>query len=231
MDVVLESKKVTKLLAIFILCLVLAHLAGQISKFYFGHGRLFGFVRMFDLDSERSIPTLYSSVSLLSCSALLALISYYKRKQLAHNHYHWAGLAAIFLFLSIDEMVSLHERLIVPVGNILNISGSGYLHFAWVIPYGICLIIFLLAYSKFIFGLPKRTRILFIIAGMIYIIGAIGFECCGSKHVSLYGRDNFSYTLIIAIEETLEMLGILVFIYALISYIGSEITNLTVRIT
>jgi hypothetical protein len=63
----------------------------------------------------------------------------------------------IFLFLSIDTMVSIHESLVFPVRKFFG--ASGFLYYSWVIPYGVVLVFFIIAYSKFLFQLPKRTSI------------------------------------------------------------------------
>jgi hypothetical protein len=137
-------------------------------------------------------------------------------------------LGIIFLFLAVDETISVHERLIVPIRTALDTSGV--LYFAWVIPYGIALAIFLIPTIKNLFTLPKRIRLMFVAAGTIYISGAIGMELIGGRHYELYGPKNHLYFLITSIEEILEMSGIVIFIHALLTYIKSDMKNLTFKI-
>lgn len=95
----------------------------------------------------------------------------------------------------------------------------------------LAVIVFLLVYMKFILNLPSKIRILFIVAGIVYILGAIGVELIGGRYYELYGDDNITYTIIIiTIEELLEMAGIVVFIYALSSYIDTELKGLRLGI-
>lgn len=164
---------------------------------------------------------------MLFCSVLLTIITFAKKKS-GERYIYWLGLVAIFLFLSIDEFVMIHDRLNATLRSTLNVSG--FLHFAWIIPYGIAVIIFVFIYTKFVFRLPSRTRILFIIAGSIYISGAIGFEPIEEKFFELYGYKNVAYVALCTIEEIFEMAGIVVFIYALTSYLGSEFKGLRLSI-
>ena len=86
-------------------------------------------------------------------------------------------------------------------------------------PFGFLVAIFLLSYTKFLFHLPVSTKKLFIAAAALYIGGAMGVEMLGGYVASTTGQKNVSYVIVITIEESLEMLGIVVFIHALISYI------------
>jgi hypothetical protein len=229
MDIVFESNRVTRFFAAIVLGLGLAHLAGQISTFALGHSYLFGLVPLFDVGREANVPTLYSSLALLFCATLLALIAYASKHRGQRNAIYWLGLAVIFLLLAVDETAALHERLIEPVRTALNLSG--YLYFAWVVPAGLALIAFLLAFAKFIIQLPGRTRFLFILAGAIYVTGAIGFELLGAQQFEIYGHaKTVPYAILVTIEELLEMMGVVVFIHALMTYIGSNLSNLRFRV-
>jgi hypothetical protein len=137
--------------------------------------------------------------------------------------------SSLALLFCVDETAALHERLIEPVRTALNLSG--YLYFAWVVPAGLALIAFLLAFAKFIIQLPGRTRFLFILAGAIYVTGAIGFELLGAQQFEIYGHaKTVPYAILVTIEELLEMMGVVVFIHALMTYIGSNLSNLRFRV-
>jgi len=135
---------------------------------------------------------------------------------------------AVFLFLSADEAAGIHERLIEPLRNSLNTSGV--LSFAWVIPYGIFVIAMMLIYFRFLFSQDVRIRNLIIFAGILYVAGALGVELIGGHWSELHGPENITYALITTLEESLEMTGILVFIYALMSYITFELSDLSFNI-
>jgi len=144
------------------------------------------------------------------------------------SHLPWLWLAAIFVFLSLDEMLSIREHLIEPVRDIFETSGL--LFYAWVIPYGIALVLFIMAYSTFLLELPKNIMVLFLVSGTIFVSGAIGFELLGGNKKSLPGDNSLLYSVFYTCEEFLEMLGIAVFIYTLLSYIGEHFEHITVTI-
>lgn len=185
-------------------------------------------IRLFNVDKEMNIPTLYSSCAMIVASLLLGLIAHIHAKK--HDAYlAWAGLSAIFLFLALDEMTELHEMLVGPVRNSLNTSGI--LYFAWVIPYAALLLIFTLTYFRFLFRLPTKTRNLLILSGITYVTGALGFELIGGEVSQLYGINSLNYAVSYTIEETLEMFGIAFLIYTASSYIAEQFPDLTLKIS
>lgn len=184
-------------------------------------------IRLFNVDKEMNIPTLYSSCAMIIASILLGLIAYVHAKQ-HEAYFSWAGLSGIFLFLALDEMTELHEMLVGPVRSSLNTTGV--LYFAWVIPYAVLLCIFALTYFKFLFRLPKKTRNLLIISGVTYVSGALVFELIGGKIAEQHGTDALLYAISYSIEEVLEMLGIALLIYTATTYISHQFPNLTLKI-
>ena len=219
--------KIAVSLGTIIGCLVLAHIAVLFSIYYLGHDYVFGLLSLFHLDHERNIPTLFSTLQLLLASGLLSTIAVARRNKGERDYLHWLGLAAIFLFLSIDETTVIHEKLNEPLRTAL--STSGLLYFAWVIPYGIFVVLVMLIYFRFVLNLPVSIRRLTVSAGTIYMAGAIGMEMIGGFHFELHGRDLF-LELAVLCEESLEMIGVLIFVYALTVYIDLELKSLYFRI-
>ncbi len=202
------------LLTIFLLGILST--IGQIAKYYFGHDYLFGFVPLFNLSSEKNIPTWFSSILLLSCAILIVIITSQKINNNDKYLFHWKLLGIVFLYLSIDESAAIHEKISGILQNTLHLSG--YLKFAWVIPALIIVIILGIGYFKFFLSLPSRTRVTFTIAASLYIIGALIFEFFEGQYVSIHGWDTFTYTIIWTVEEMLEMIGLTIFLYGLIKY-------------
>lgn len=178
---------------------------------------IFGFVRLFGLEYENNLPTWFQSIALLSCSAMLAIISVSDNRELRWAS-HWRVLSILFLYLSLDEVASIHELLVRPIQLLIN--PSGFLLYGWVIPAIVIVSLLFLKYVKFLSHLPSQTKRLFLLAGAVYIGGAVGMEMIGGYIDTLLGRDNFVYLLSTTIEESAEMLGILVFIHALLSYMS-----------
>ena len=80
-----------------------------------------------------------------------------------------------------------------------------------------------LAYLNFVWALPKRIRLHFIMAGVIFLTGA--------READLYGYDTVIYCFLYSVEEMLEMLGVVLFIYALLSYLAQLQGGLVVVLT
>ena len=229
MKIQVEPKKVATALTLIVVCLTLAHTLGQFFYLVLGHDYVYGFVPLFNLNMEQNVPTLYASVTLLLCSAMLLVIAAASKRDAQPYWAHWAGLAAVFLFMAVDESVEIHERLGPPLRAMLGARGP--LYFAWVIVYGILGLGLLIVYLKFLINLRPRTRVLCIIAGSIYVTGALGFELLEGPQVEAYGHTGWAYAVFGSMEEVLEMAGIVIFIYALLDYMGSEIKQLQVHIT
>lgn len=209
-----SARRTAQTLLLVVLSLVLLSIAAQVyDRFFPGHGYTVG---LFSLADENSIPTWYSSLTLLFCSVLLAKIA--AATSLAGGHYvtHWRVLAACFLFLSLDEALSFHERTTEPLRTALG--ASGFLYYTWVVLGAMFVAGFGLTYLRFLAHLPTRTRNLFLLGGGLYVAGGLGTEAANGKLQEAYGRASALWMTGTVVEESLEMLGIIVFIYALISY-------------
>ncbi len=214
MDIRITPKWIAILLASAIACLTAIHLALQGMRFV--TGEMSGLVWFFSLGSDGNVPTFYSSFAILLCSAILVCLGVGDLREKKIPAAYWFGLAIIFAFLSVDEMLMLHERLIEPLRTALHTSGAFY--YAWVIPYGVAVVIFLLVYARFLLLLPQKTRSLFVTAGAIFVLGAIGFEMIGGIQHENYGKANITYIALQTVEELLEMVGIALFAFALADY-------------
>ncbi len=228
LTVVLSAKKVALVLTAVVVWLLLAHVSTHFVKYVLHHDTQLGLLRLFDLDGENNIPTWYASSALLLCAVLLAGIGLYKMRASDRYASHWLGLAIIFLYLSVDEAASIHEKTGGPLKAMFNLDG--YLSFAWVIPYGTLVVIIGLAYLRFLASLPRGTRYQFILAGTLYIGGGLGVETVGANEYSLNGRNTMMYWNLYTLEESLEMFGIVVFIYSLLSYMSLSIKEVTFKI-
>ncbi len=219
LEMYLSANRTLKFLLGVVICLVLVSLLANFNVHYLPdfEGRD-SFRYTFDLNTEGNIPSLYSTAALLFCSILLVIIAQAQKLARNSNFWSWRGLSIVFAGLSLDEFISLHEKLIKPVRNTFNTSGL--LYYAWVIPGAIFVLIFLLMFARFLATLPAKTRHLFFIAGTIYVAGAIGTELVGGYYADYYTENDMIYTLITTVEEVLEMLGIIVFIYSLLSYMS-----------
>lgn len=119
----------------------------------------------------------------------------------------------------------------------VGFAPSGFFFFFWVVPGAVFVLIVLLAYLRFLANLPKKTRRLFLVAGTLFVVGALGIEMLYGQLVSFYGsEDSLSgnvkavAAILTAIEELLEMSGIVVFVYTLLSYVSLHVGEVTVQV-
>lgn len=206
-------KRVALVQVICISLLVLLHIV-QVY-FYVFQGVHF---KQLDLNNEENIPTVYASVILLLCAASLLFIGFKKFKDGDNYKYAWIVLGIIFIFLSYDEYFCFHDPLSEQIRQQIEVPAS--LYFAWVIPYSVFTLIFVLIYLKFWIDLPKPYKLLFFLSGSIFVIGALGYEMIGAPFTVQWGRGNTFYLYYTTVEETLEMVGIALFLYTLVRYIA-----------
>ena len=69
-----------------------------------------GLGAVFDLSLEANVPTWYSAAALLVSALALGLITAVKLRERAPFAKHWGGLAAMFVYLSLDEVARFHEQ-------------------------------------------------------------------------------------------------------------------------
>lgn len=180
-------------------------------------------INKFDVNWEASLPAYFSSLMLLMASALLYILSYFKRLERNRFFLQWFGLATIFFLLSIDETVGIHEGISGMVGHLINTGGI--FRFAWVIPGSFFVVLFAISYWKFLMHLPRHVQFLFAIAGFVFVGGALGMELVEGYYYDLFGMDTLIYVLITTTEEAMEMTGIVIFIYILLKYARSYLSE------
>lgn len=216
------SNSLIKTLGAITLLLVLASIAGQLFEHFTGHVHVYGLLRLFDLDEESNIPTFHSALLLLLAALLLAIIGVLKKRSHAPYSLQWSILALLFMYLAVDEVARFHELLGRPAFELMGGGAHGIFYRTWVIPAIAFLFLLALFYLRFLLHLPKRTKLLFCLAAILYIGGAVGAEMIGGWYGERYGFDTFIYIALVTLEESLEMAGVIVFIHALLTYIETH---------
>lgn len=178
-----------------------------------------GAVRLFDLDGEQNLPTLYSVVLLALGAWLAGVVARVHGRTGRPDRRYWDGLALIFAALAFDEYVQVHEKAIDPVRSLLGIEG-GLLYFAWVVPAIVLLAAFGLVYLRFLLQLPAVTRNRLVVAGVIYVGGALGMELFGGALIAAHGVETGTYLVIMHLEELMEMVGASLFVAALLHHLA-----------
>lgn len=216
----LPIKKITVALAAIALYLCVQSIIA--IRIQYGMGThntyfMYNFSDFVDVDAEGNLPTWFSTVLLLSSAVLLAMITTAKKYHGDRYVGHWRGLSFIFLYLSIDECAQIHETFSTPLGDV--IGSHGFLYFTWVVAGAVFVLIVGVFYAKFLWHLPLPTRLLFMLAGGMYVLAVIGLDAFGGNMWYVRGGTSFNYSIETTIEEFIEMQSIILFIYILMTYL------------
>ncbi len=194
--------------------------------------------RIFHFDHEQNFPTFATTIYLIFTVGLISVIIHTHSTHSKKYKKHWIILALGFAYISLDEFVGLHEKLIIPLQNLFqdkSLNLPAYFHFAWVI-IGIPIVfVFAISYFRFYWNLPSKVKPAFALAFIIYISGALVFEMFGSylhvkHHISGYISRPPLTILTTTIEEVLELIGLIILIYGLLEYIQKQLKGETIKI-
>lgn len=135
-------------------------------------------------------------------------------------------LAAAATYLSVDESAQLHEKL-----DAFGDAIGERLTYPWLVlgvPIALLAAIVLLRVTR---ALDVTTRRLLIRAGLVYVLGAVGFEFIGGVLVEELQFPVFSapYIAEVLVEESLEMTGVLIALYAALAAIAPVLPELLMR--
>lgn len=221
-----EIKKIARIILIVIFLLLFFHIIFQITLIYSSNEILEKVAKLFHIDSEGNIPTYFSSLLFFISSFLLLLIS---KIEFTGNSKYWLILSLVFLFLSVEDFIQLHEKFTNIVFDKFHTSGA--LRFIWIYPAILIVILSFLYFRKFFFNLPRKIRINFIIAAGLFFTGTFALEFIGGILLSDEGeiKSNLFYILA-TIEETLEFLGLWFFIRSLLNYLSSIKSKFEIRL-
>ena len=163
------------------------------------HSKTTSYIKhFFNFHSENNFPAYIASLFLVFAGFLSLLLGFQ------------TGVPGIK-----NEVISQGLR------NNLGDQLPGFLHYAWVIPYALLVVVAVLYFFSFIWNLPSRLRNLIFLAGFVYVFGALGLEVVESYIDTNMGTDNLLYKFLVTTEEAMEMLGIAIICYALSLYLAS----------
>jgi len=188
----------------------------------FGEDMLMKISKIFDVDLEDSIPTVFSIFNLMCSSVLLFVLYLHSKNRAERNAFYWLILGVIFLGLSFDEGAGFHERF------------SGFRQFAsfWNVRWTAYGALFSLAvflfFIPFLWQIERRMAALFILSGAIFLAGTLGFEYLAESVARFSDKDNAKQVLRI-LEEGFEMYGIAIFNCTLFSRIVAKNIFVVIR--
>lgn len=182
-------------------------------------------IHLFNTITEKNLPSLFSSLQLLFSGFLLWNIYNIDVIKNSSIKIYWKSLAIIFYFLAFDEWITVHDTIGKPFSKLFGETGN---LFGWTLLYIIILMIFFIWSLKFLKHLGPKIASLFIISGILFLSGAVGFEVLAKD--SMQATLNIQFTpyqlsIIGLIEESLEMLGIFLFNLTLFNYYKNNSTK------
>tara|TARA_B100002003_G_scaffold21569_1_gene17811 strand:- start:18 stop:716 length:699 start_codon:yes stop_codon:yes gene_type:complete len=214
----LPRHRIELFLIVAAILLTLLGTAMEVSYYLLDHKRLLGALRQLSLSEEANIPTWYSAMLLASSAVCLAAIAFVQPHGAGHYRRHWFILALIFLYMSLDETAVIHEMAIDPVREAFDLGGA--LYFAWTLPAALFMAIFLLSYLGFLRHLSPSSRNRFILAGLVYVVGAFGTEFVIGYWWETYG-DDFTNGMLNVTQESMEIVGVSLFLSALLRHLAA----------
>lgn len=166
--------------------------------------------RLFHLNRERGLWAGFSSLFLITTAGAVLLSTGANDAEPSMSTYAWRWrlLALTMAFVAFDEAFRFHEW----IDGFLRAQFelTGFLHFAWVIPYGIAAMVIASLMIAPLSALPRRTAALLVAGGCCYVLGAAGAEMIDGQ---LYTIDApmWARETEIVIEEMLEWTGMWIF--------------------
>lgn len=206
------------------------------------HMRVEAFSQLFDMDLEANLPTFYNCFLFFVGAALFLLLG--NTVPQGRPRRGWYLMAGVFAFLGVDEGSQVHEKFMLVTLRLLHNgqqSGGdfGWFYYAWVIPYGIAAITLVLILSRWLMALDAPLKKGLFLSGTVYVFGAVFMEMLSGKVADGYTvtlspdqevyipceiyenntchlYTHWGYIGAYSVEETCEMLGLVLCIYALL---------------
>ncbi len=181
--------------------------------------------RYFNFNLENNFPSFFSALLLFFSALLLALI--YKLTATTDKYKkNWLLLSVVFLFLSMDEALKIHERVERASRLVFTNNMDGFLFWTWIIPYMLMALAVAFFCFRMVLQLPEMVRNKFILSGALYVFAAAGTESIEGHLMKTTGEDPVVLLVTTTIQELLEMVSIVLFISALLDYLAMKMRNI-----
>lgn len=205
-------------LLVVVFALTTIHLTLQylnLNVFHEHNGPVFEISNRVDMDDESSFPTWFSQ-ALFMAIAIAAFVAAYVQKNRT-NRILWLIIATVGFVFSIDEIAAAHEMILQFLHLLVfKESSPTALDNAWmlVLPF-----VFLggawMAYKMYK-AFPRRTVVLIVLGGCVLIAGGAFIDILTSTESK---SSFYSQGILVAEEETLELVGSVIILYAVVDYL------------
>jgi hypothetical protein len=194
-----------------------------------GYAEVGGPLEIIDLDAEKNLPAWYAS-ALYLCSGLLLVLT--GRLEQAQVRFFWLCLAALMVFMSLDETAGLHEQS-RHVADYLGVPDTLFVHsyyqwFAFALPAVVVVVVFSIPMLRTV---DRRMAVLCCLSGGLVVLGALGVEILGGLVEEVERRAETPwYRLTVIVEEGLEFSGISLFLTAILGHLARRHSHLDLRL-
>ncbi len=157
------------------------------------------------LDSEANIPSVFSSALMVVNAIIMLKIASAERRIATRTAVGWQLLGFFFIYMALDELLGVHEALLrFPYRP----DFYGLFHFRWVLLGVVAVVVLFGLFLPFLLRLPRTTAIRLLIAGGVFVFGALVMEMIDGAAVERFGPLSWQFVVAECLEESLEMVGL-----------------------
>lgn len=202
----------------------------ELMRFVFLPGRYVDTLRIASLHQEATLPTWFSAMTFFSIAILAALLAQTDTRARAADARAWWIVGAFFFWLSLDETAMLHEH----AGKVLQITLAGLpdmawgpFHYRWTI-FGVVVLALVPALlGRWFRAHPAPFQRRLILGFGLMVLGGLGFEMIeGVAHDA--DLSDGRYAILTTIEESLEILGAGILLFAFSDHLAAVAGHLRV---
>ncbi len=205
-----------------IVIVVVLHIFYQTLAYLYPDNRVLAdLAERFGLDAELSVPTWLTAIMAFGMAGLAWLIGMVQTDKIVRRG--WYLIAAVGVFVSVDEVSSLHELLLQSLHILAGFGAQTFFDNAWLIILPFLAVGAIVAFRYLKRSLPADTFRLLVQASIVYLLGAFVVEYLSipmDKSLLVYTNGA------VVIEETLEFIGLVLVIRALCHHVVVHETKL-----
>jgi hypothetical protein len=97
------------------------------------------------------------------------------------------------------------------------LDATGIFYYTWIIPYGMGVVLLAIVAIPVFWRMNKKIRFWFGLSAATYLFAAIGLEMISGKYLVMMNESkDIVWILMVTLEESLEMTGLIILVYALL---------------
>lgn len=217
-----NAGKIFMVLNGIIISLLLLNIASFLNVQFNDLSQNAAFFKLTNFNTGKNIPSLFSGFLFFFASVFLAVVGF-SAISIKTSQIFWFTVSFIFLFLGLDEILQIQKTM--SRHTALPGQTTGAFLYTWIIYFGSALILLGGLFFKPLFQLPKKTLLNFILAGVIFLLGAIGMDYVAGQYIYIHKIDPALVNvtpeifLLYSIKGFLEMFGVSFFILSILKFL------------